>query len=286
MTPGSLARSSFEPESRWEIRELLLWSALGVALSASWVDLVGHWIDEPWARPAVLFLPVFAVAAARDRGRQVPRRGGGLLVAAGLGLSLIAFGGGLDRLGRPGIPLSLIGMARALGRPSLATSLLALWVVPPPFSLSAALSPGVERGLAWLAAGAAEAGGLPVVLSPRMLEIAGATLEIRPTDGGVPLAVYLAGVGWWGAVRAGGGVRDALRAAVRIAPLGFFAQALALCLAFALLAANAPNAARTVLDHVAWPVLAVALYRVRTASIDSTRAGAAARLRRAAGDST
>jgi hypothetical protein len=284
MTPGSLADAAPEPESPWEIRELLLWGALGGAFSASWVDLVGHWMDEPWARPAVLFLALFVVAAARDRVRQAPRRGGGLLVAAGLGLSLIAFGGGLGRLGRPAIPLGIIGMARALGRPSLATSLLALWMVPPPFALSEALSPGLERGLAWLAAGAAEARGLPALLSLHTLEIAGATLQLRRTDGGVPLAIYLAGVGWWGAVRAGGGVREALRAAARIAPLGFVAQALVLCVAFALLAARDPNAARTVLDHGAWPVLALALYRVRPTRIDSTSAGAAARPQRAEGD--
>jgi len=284
MTPGSLASSAPEPESPWEIRELVLWAALGVAFSASWVDLVRHWTEEPWARPAVLFLVLFVVAGARDRVRQAPRRGGGLLVAAGLGLSLIAFGGSLGRLGRPGIPLGIIGMARALGRPSLATSLLALWVIPPPFTLCEALSPGLERGLAWLAAGAAGAWGLPAVWSPRALEIAGATLDIRRMDGGVSLVIYLAGVGWWSAVRAGGGVRDALRAAARMAPLGFVAQALLLCLAFALFAGRAPNAARTVLDHGAWPVLAVALYWVRPTRIESTTAGAAARPQRAAGD--
>ena len=117
MTAANPPNSTLEPESRWEVRELILWGALVVAFSASWVDLVRHWTEEPWARPSVLFLALFVVAAARDRGRQAPRRGGGLLVAAGLGLSLIAFGGSMDRLGRPGIPLGIIGMARALGRP-------------------------------------------------------------------------------------------------------------------------------------------------------------------------
>jgi len=285
MTPDSLANSAPEPESPWETRELLLWGALGVAFSAPWADLVRHWIDEPWARPAVLFLALFVAAAARDRGRQIPRRGGGgLLVATGLGLSLIAFGGSLDRLGRLGIPLGIIGMARALGRPSLATSLLALWVIPPPSALSEVLSPGLENGLAWLAARAAESGGLPAVWSPHALEIAGATLEIRRTDSGVPLAIYLAGVGWWGAVRAGGGVREAFRAAARIAPLGFLAQALALCLAFALLAGRAPNSARALLDYDAWGVLGLALYGVRPTRIDSTKSGAGAHPRRTAGD--
>ena len=158
-------------------------------------------------------------------------------------------------------------MALAMGRPTLAISLLALWVIPPPFAVSNALSPGLEHGLAWLAAGAAEAGGLHVVLNRRSLEIAGATLGIRQTDGGIPLAIYLAGIGWWSAVRAGGGIRDALASAARTAPLGFVAQALLLCIAFALLAGRAPDAARAVLDHGAWPVLALALYRARPARI-------------------
>ena len=284
MTPGSTTRSTPGATPPWEPRELVLWSALGIAFSASWADLVRHWTSEPWTRPAALLLALFIAAAARDRRRREPRRWGYLLVAAGLGLSLIAFGGSLGRLGRPGIPLGIIGMARALRRPSLATSLLALWVIPPPSTLSEALSPGLERGLAWLAAGAAGALGLPAMLGPRALEIAGATLEIRRMDGGVPLAIYLAGVGWWGAVHAGGGVRDALRAAARIAPLGFVAQALLLGLAFALLAARDPNAARAVLDHGAWSVLALALVWVRPARLDSTTAAAAARPRHSGGE--
>lgn len=282
MTAGSLASAPREPESPEGIRAAILWVALGIAFSASWVELVRHWMEEPWARPSVLFLALFLAAAARDRGPRNRRRGGGWLVLGGLGLSLISFGVGLGRLGRPGIPLGIIGMARVLGRPSLATSMLALWVIPPPSLLSEALSPGLEGGLAWLAAGAGEALGLPAVSSSHTLEIAGSTVEIRPTDGGIPLAIYFAGLGWWSAVRAGGGVRDALRAAARIVPLGFVAQALVLCLAFALLAGRAPTAARTVLDHGAW--LALALVRVRLPRADTTAAGSAARPRRAVGD--
>jgi hypothetical protein len=57
-----------------------------------------------------------------------------------------------------------------------------------------------------------------------------------------------------------------------------------LCLAFALLAGRAPTAARTVLDHGAWLVLALAFVRVRLPRIDSTTAGSAASPRRAVGD--
>jgi len=245
------------------MRERVLWGALAIALSASWFDLARHWWEEPWARPAALFLPLVVAAAARDRGRQEARWDGALLVAVGLGWSLVAMGGGLPRLGRPGVPLAMIGLARALGRPSLAVSLLALWVIPPPFALAKALLPGLEQGLAWIAVQLAEARGLPGLLTPRFVEIAGATLPLGPADGGLPLAVYLAGVGWWSAVRADGGVREAARAAARIAPLGFLAQALGLVLALALLFARAAPAARALLDLLAWPVLALALLRLR-----------------------
>lgn len=284
MMAANPPNSTLEPGSRCEVRELVLWGALAVAFSASWMDLLRHWTEEAWTRPSVLFLALFVLAAVRDRRRQAPWWGGGVLVAAGLALSLIAFAGSLARLGRPGLPLGIIGMALAMGRPTLAISLLALWVIPPPFAVSNALSPGLEHGLAWLAAGAAEAGGLHVVLNRRSLEIAGATLGIQQTDGGIPLVIYLAGIGWWSAVRAGSGIRDALASAARTAPLGFAAQSLLLCIAFALLAGRAPDAARVVLDHGAWPVLALALYRARPAHIHSTTARAEARPQRAMGE--
>src|SRR5262245_16270637 len=95
------------PISIGPMREILLWSALTIALSASWVDLATHGIAEPWARPAALFPFLFVAAALRDRRRERPRRSGALLVVAGLALSLFAVGGGLDRLGRPGIPIAM-----------------------------------------------------------------------------------------------------------------------------------------------------------------------------------
>lgn len=247
------------PASLWTAREWILWGALAVALSASWVDLARHWLDEPWARPSAVFLPLFVIAAARDRGQPAVPRAGALLVAAGLAASLVAVAGGLPRLGRPGVPLAMIGMSLALGRPSLPAALLALWVIPPPFALAKLFSPGIEHALGWLAARVAESGGLEVVTTMRALVIDGAALELRPTDGGLPLVIQMAGVGWFAAVRAGDDVRGALATAVRWAPLGLAAQALALVAALGSLIAGAPGTARILLDGYPWPVLAVAL---------------------------
>ena len=250
-------------KSPWAPRELVLWGALAIALSLSWVDLARHWADEPWARPSALFLALGLAAAAREDTRSRPRGDGYLLLAAGLGMTVLAVGGGEARLGRPGLALAIFGMARALGRPSAGVALLALWVIPPPFALSTALSPGLERGLAELSIQAARTWGLDASLVDRMLEIAGMQLKLRATDGGLPLCVYLAGIGWWTAVWRGGNLRAAARAAIRLAPLGLVAQVVALVMAFALLAGGAPNAARAALDIWPWPVLALALLMAR-----------------------
>lgn len=247
------------PTPPWTAREGILWSALAVALSASWVDLARHGLEEPWARPAALFLPLFGLAAFRSpRGAGAPRLGA-WLVAAGIGLSLLAVGGGVDRLGRLGIPLTVIGMAHALGRPPLATSLLAMWMVPPPSAVIGAFSPGLERALAGLAAGISDTLGVPATVAPYGLEIAGATLALRPSDGGLPLAAYFAGLGWWRAVRSGGGVRQAVVEAASFAPFGLLAQAVGLVVAFALLGAGAGGASRSFLDLLPWPALGLAL---------------------------
>jgi hypothetical protein len=256
------------------MREILLWSALAIGLSASWVDLARHSLDEPWARPVALFPVLFVAAFLRDHRRRRAWHGGTLLVATGLALSLFAVGGGVDRLGRPGIPIAVTGMALALGRPSLATALLACWWIPPPAALSKALAPGLESGLAWIAARAAEAQGLSAVATPHALEIGGAKLELVPMDGGLPLAVYLAGVGWWGALHAGGGIREAFGAALRGVPLALAAQALGLGLAFASLASGGASAARMLLDLWPWPVLAIGVLRAESARRSATGARA------------
>lgn len=259
MTPISVGGAAPIPSApRGAGREIILWGALAIALSAAWADLARHALAEPWARPALLFVPLFAWAAVHEPLRPGARWLGASLVAVGLGLSLLAAGGGLARMGRLGIPLGTLGMARALGRPAFATSLLAFWMVPPPYALARALSPGLEQGAAWFAARAAEARGLPVALGPGSLDLAGATLALAPTDGGLPLVFYLAGVGWWSAVRAGGGLRAAASSALRFAPFGLLAQAVGLAAACGLLAAGAAGAARALLDAWAWPVLLLA----------------------------
>jgi hypothetical protein len=243
----------------WTVREGLLWGALAVALSACWIDLAEHWRANPWARPSALFLPLLVATALRERRRAPGRAAGWLLVAAGVGLLLFATGGGAPRLGRPGLPLAVVGMALVLGRPSLGVALLAFWVLPPPFALSRLLSPGLEQWLAELGVRALELGGRPAALGSGGIVVDGAVLPLAPTDGGLPLVVYLAGIGWWLAMRRG---RDLVRAAftaLRFAPWGLAAQALALGCAIAALASGSAPTARALLDLAPWAALALAI---------------------------
>jgi len=254
---SSLAVSSSAARDDWTARDVVFWVALGVALSASWAELATHWAAEPWARPSAFFLPLAVAAALREPWRREPRPlPGGLLIAAGLAATLLAIGGGLARAGRPGIPVACIGMALALGRPSLPVAMIVLWAIPPPYALAKALAPGLEHLLGELAAGAARAAGLSATLGPAALAMHGAELPLAPTDGGLPAVFYLAGIGWWSAVRGGCDARRAIRAALRMAPFGLAAQSLCLALAFALLAARSPGPARALLD--ASPGLAIA----------------------------
>jgi hypothetical protein len=250
------------PGEPWATRELVLWAALGIALSPSLVAITRLWVDEPWARPSALFFGLAIATAAREQASRDPRRDGFLLVGIGVVLGVLAAGGGLARLGRPAFAVAVVGLARALGRPSPATALLAVWAIPLPFALFVALNPGLERWLGGLTAHAATSWGLSASLGMYELEVAGQKLLLRPTDGGLPLMLYLAGIGWWGAARRGGGVHQAAVAAIRLAPFGLAAQVLALAAALALLFGGAPAAARATLDLCAWPALALALFWV------------------------
>jgi len=247
------------PAGRANAREPLLWGALAVALSPALLDLLQHWTGEPWARPFLLVAALGLLAAWRDERHTPPRPLGYLLVAAGVALVLIAAGGGMTRLGRPGLPLAIVGMALVVGRPVLPIALLSCWAVPPPKALLAALPPGLETALGWAAIGVTRAFEGTASFGKEGLVLDGATLRLDAPDGGVPLALMLAGLGWWSRARLGGTVRDSLRAALRLAPWGLAAQALVLCLAFAMLAAGAAGGARALLDHAAWAVLAFAL---------------------------
>lgn len=235
-------------------REALLWIGLAAALSASLVDLAAHVATSPWARGSVLFVVLFAIGAWTDPGPVRPSRDGWVWLAIGLAVSLVGVAGGMTRTGRPGIALAAIGLARALGRPSLPRAGIAAWIVPVPSALQNAVAPG----LAALVAGAVVQAGALAGAAGRVdgshvgrlvLEAPGGSLDLFPGDGGLPLAWTLAGVGWFAVVWRGGSIGSALASAARFALAAIPLQLAALALACGATLVGASGFGRALLDH-------------------------------------
>ena len=245
-----------------------LWAALATALSASLFDLGRHWVEAPWARSSGVLLLLFAWIALRE---PAPRRapGGMALVGAGLAVSLLAVGGGMPRLGRPGIALAALGMARLTGRPAGAPAFLALFTVPLPSSVLTRLSPGLESWVpqgTLLAAGAAPGAHVEWIHAGRLqLVAAGGELDLWAGDGGLALAWSLAALGWLLAMRSGSTLSGIAMRTALAALLALPVQACLLAAATAATLAGAAPGGRALLDHGPWGVVAIAAVLVMRA---------------------
>jgi hypothetical protein len=182
-------------------REILLWSALTLALSPVLRDLGAHAIEHPWAGYSAVFLVLLVLAARLQPQSQKPKLDGYLLLTAGLLVELVGIGGGIDRLARPALPLGVLGLARLLGRPPLAVALLALGMVPLPTFVLRPVAGMVGPALASLTAMTCTALGLSLRAHGATLAGVSGIIELGDGDTGVPLAVLLAGLGWYAGLR-------------------------------------------------------------------------------------
>lgn len=237
-------------------RAVLLFAALGFALSPVLLDLGRHVLAEPWARYAAVFPLLLAWAALREPGLRRATRWGWALVAASLALELVAVGGGVARFARPAVPLAVVGLCRALGLASWRGSLLALWIVPiPHFFL---LRAGLPLAEAWGAICEAGFGALAVglALEPRgdglALLGAGGALALGSEDGGFALAAALSGVGWLSGVLVGAGWLRCAQEAIVHALSALLLQLLAVAVAASALAAGAAGFAGWLLATGPW----------------------------------
>ena len=172
-----------------------------VALSPVLQDLGAHVIEHPWAGYSAVFAVLLVLAARHQPQRQPPKVDGYLLLAAGLLVELVGIGGGIDRLARPALPLGVLGLARLLGRPPLAVALLAMGMVPVPTFVLRPVAGMVGPTLAGLTAIACRSFGLSLHAQGATLMSVSGALELGDGDTGVPLAVLLAGLGWYAGIR-------------------------------------------------------------------------------------
>ena len=150
-------------------RDALLAAALLLALAPVFEEIGRHVAANPWTTYVLGHDPVLR-AGVRARGAAAPAKRDGLLwIAAALALEMLGLLAGPAQIGRLGVPLAAVGLARLLGRPALPGALLACWLVPFPNALLRVASPGLEALLLDLAArGAALLGADPVVSGVRV----------------------------------------------------------------------------------------------------------------------
>jgi hypothetical protein len=264
-------------------RSWLLWIALGLALSPAILDWLRQVATSPWARGAAVFPLLLLWSSYRDETPARPARDGYLWLALGLGLTLVGVGGGMPRVGRPGIALAVVGLARAIGFPSTPRALLAAFAIPIPSQVLAALAPGLEAAVASLVAGGADLAGVGAhvdatrVSSLRFVAPRG-VLDLFPGDGGLSLAWSFAGIGWFAAVQRGAAIPAALRAASARVLVAFALQASLLVLACMVTLFGGSGFARMLLDHCVIAATLVAL-GVSLQTLRGARSGMAHALR-------
>jgi hypothetical protein len=219
---------------------------LGLGLFAGLWPALAEWATHIALHPATayaLVFPLLLLAAARTTPPTAPDRAAGLLwIAAAALLEIVAFGGGVERLGRVSIPLGIIGYLRLTGAAAVAPAALAFFIVPVPHALvSLAPLEAVWRAFAEFIVGDAGPG-----------------LRLDAWDSGVRLVALFAGLGWYFDARSGGTWLGALRRGAQLAMLGLPVQLGFVVAAVALSGSGLPREARALLTHGAWILPAAA----------------------------
>jgi hypothetical protein len=237
----------------------VLWIAVAAALSPSLVDLGAHVVANPWVRGTAIFPLLLAWCAFTDPAPSRPARDGLPLLLLGVAAAFVGVGGGMPRVGRPGIALAVIGVARMTGRPSLPVALLAIWLVPLPTQFVEALAPGLDGLVARAAAQLGSFAGVPAEADARRVTALwfvtpSGPLQLFPGDGGLALAWTFAGLGWFAALQRRLPIAACARAALRWSITALPLQIAALAIACVAALFGAPAASRGWLDL--FPLLA------------------------------
>lgn len=253
---GSLLRgeSAAAPSTR---EAAWLWAGLALAFSPAFAELVSHWREEPWARYSAVALWLLPRSASALRERVPGRRDGLLLVLAGLALEVFAALAGPAKLGRPGLVLGVLGMARALGHPPLRVAALAVLLVPVPAALVRLPDPLLRPLLLAPAAALAGALGASLEAVPLGLARGAALLRVYPHDLGVPLAALFAGAAFATSVVRGAGATRALLAAAAASLTALPVSLAALFVGALVFEARGAELARSWLDDGPWLLAAL-----------------------------
>jgi hypothetical protein len=236
------------------------WLALAVAFSWAIVDLAKDLIDYPATRYTML-APLLLVLAVRARAsEQAPRhRDGAIGIALGIAAQTLGILTQSWSIARFGLPVACVGLARFVGWPPVAVVALTFFAIPPPDVIAMLPSPELETGVARVAGAILHGVGFPIESRGFSLVAPAGRLELGPAECGITLAFVAAALGWYSAVRTGGGVARALRRAVLAALLALPIQGLVVLASGAALAGGWKDAGRLLLLHGGWIGLSAAV---------------------------
>jgi hypothetical protein len=251
-------------DSSRRIHSSAAWIALGVAFLPVLTELVGRVADGP-NQLSFLLAPLLLVLCAWRGPAQaaVPHRDGLLLLFVAVVLQFVGIASQTVFIGRLGLALAVVGMARWLGSPKPSVALLALAAIPIPVAAVSFTTPWLETLWAGAATQFVQLLGGDVSVSGPLFRSSAGRLELMPSDGGLPLLRTLIGLGWYSAARLALSSRALLGRAALGALLAGPIQLIGVTIAVFLLTFGLADVARVWLDHGLWMgVAACVVWRV------------------------
>jgi hypothetical protein len=239
------------------------WIALAVAFLPVLAGLVRH-LTEARGRSFLLAPLLLLLCASRGPSQAVaPHRDGLLLLLAAVAFQFIGIASHTVLIGRLGLALAVVGMARWHGSPKLSVALLAFGAIPFPGTAIAYTTPWLESLWAGAATQFVQLLGGEIGVSGPLFRSSAGHLELMPPDGGLPLLRVLAELGWYSAVRHGLSGRALLGRVALGAMLAGPIQLIGVTIAVFLLTFGLADVARVWLDNGLWlAVAACVVWRV------------------------
>jgi len=241
---------------------------LGVAFLPVLAELVRHLTDLPNQRSFLLAPLLFLLCAWRGPSQAVARhRDGLLLLLVAVALQFVGIASDIVVIGRLGLALAVVGMARWHGSPKLPVALLAFGAIPVPVAVLGYTTPSLESLWGGAAAQFVQFLGGEVDVSGPLFRSSAGRLELMATDGGLPLLRVLVELGWYSGVRQGLSCRALLMRVALGAVLAAPIQLIGVTIAVFLLTFGLADVARVWLDHGLWlGVAACVIWRVERRS--------------------
>jgi len=239
---------------RSSVVDVLTWLALLVALSPQFFDLAKHLTTNSWAQCSLAFPPLLLRCALMESDRHTPTRWGYLLIVIALALSLLGALGAAEliRFTRYSIPLAILGLALAQGRPSWKVAGLAFWAIPLPSFLMNISSPSLETAgldLTCIIFGLFSA---QCNVSDTTLTSSGEQLVLYPHDGGLLIVALLSGLALYVHIVQRSDLRSLSHSLIRALCFAFPLQWAAILLAAILARLNHAETARLFLSSGLW----------------------------------